>query len=83
VSGVYRNFESIEGTADGEELITLVRKSRKLMITNDSGSESLLYKFNSSEGYGTLKPTESLSMHFVTDTIYINGTGDYRIWVYG
>lgn len=83
--GVYANLESLEGTTTGsEQTFTLVRKSRKIVITNDHPTNSLSYKFNSSETSGTLLGTESLSLHFTTKQIIINGTSvPYRIWVYG
>jgi len=82
--GVYANFESLEGTATAETTLTLVRKSRKIVITNDHPTADLTYKFNSSETAGTLKGTESLSLYFITKQIIINGTNvPYRIWVYG
>jgi len=81
---VYANFESQEGTVTTETTLTLNRKSRKIVITNDHPSATLSYKFNASETYGTLKGTESLSLYFRTDIIIINGTNvPYRIWVYG
>jgi hypothetical protein len=80
---VHANFESLEGTVTTATTLTLVRKSRKIVITNDHASNDLKYKFNASETYGTLKGTESLSMYFTTNQIIIDGNGDYRIWVYG
>ena len=78
---VLANFQAIEGT--GPATHTLQRKSRKIVIINDSGSLDLSYKFNASESFGTLKPTETLSLYFVTNQVIISGNCDYRIWVYG
>lgn len=85
MSGVYANFEALEGTTTGsDQTLTLVRKSRRVVITNDHPSNSLSYKFNASESFGTIKGTETLSLDFTTGTIIINGTSvPYRIWVYG
>ena len=80
---VYANFESLEGTLSGEETFTFNRKSRKIVITNDSASADLKYKFNVSEDFGTLKGTESLSLHFWSNQVILNGNGPYRVWVYG
>ncbi len=77
------NFESLEGTVTTETTLTLTRKSRKLVITNDHASNDLKYKFNSSETAGTLRATESISMYFTTKTIILDGNGPYRVWVYG
>jgi len=83
LAGVYANFEPVEGAVSGEETISLTRKSRHLVITNDSSSNNLYFKFNASEDYGTLMPTETISLYLWTNTIYLNGNGNYRIWVYG
>jgi len=84
MSGVYRNLESLEGTVTTETTLTLTRKSRRIVITNDSGTNDLSYKFNSTETFGTLKPTETLSLDFTADKIIIDGNVvPYRIWVFG
>ncbi len=83
MSGVLANFEALEGVVTTETTLTLTRKSRKLVITNDHASNDLSYKFNASETAGTLKGTESLSIYFTTNQIILNGNGPYRIWVYG
>lgn len=85
MSQVHANFEALEGTTTGvAQTLTLVRKSRKIVITNDHSTNDLSYKFNTSETYGTIRGTESLSLYFTTDQIIINGTGvPYRIWVFG
>ena len=82
--GVYANLESIEGAVNGELTLSLTRKSRKIVITNDASSADLRYKFNMSEEFATLKSTETLSLYFTTKQIIISGTNvDYRIWVFG
>lgn len=83
MSGVYANFEPYEGTVTTETTITFNRRSRKVIITNDHPTNSLSYKFNDSETFGTLRGTETLSMDFHTDKVIIDGNGEYRIWVYG
>ncbi len=81
---VYANLESLEGTVNGEITLNLVRKSRKLIITNDHATQDLGFKFNESEAFGTLKGTESLSLYFWTKTIILSGTNvPYRIWIFG
>lgn len=80
--GVYANLESLEGTVTTETTLTLARKSREIIITNDAGSD-LSFKFNSSETFASLRPTETISLRFTTDQIIIDGNGPYRIWVYG
>ena len=82
---VLANFESLEGTTTGvSQTLTLVRTSRKIVITNDHPTNTLSYKFNSSETSGTLYGTESVSLYFTARQIIINGSSvPYRIWVYG
>ena len=81
---VHANFEALEGTVTTATTLTLVRKSRKIIITNDHPTNTLSYKFNASETSGTLKGTETLSILFTTKQIIIDGTNvPYRIWVYG
>jgi len=82
--GVHANFEALEGTVTTATTLTLTRKSRKIVITNDHPTANLQYKFNSSETYGTLKGTESLSLYFTGNQIILNGTNvPYRVWVFG
>lgn len=81
---VHANFEALEGTVTTPTTLTLVRKSRKIIITNDHPTNTLSYKFNASETSGTLRGTETLSILFTTNQIIIDGTNvPYRIWVYG
>ena len=83
-SGVLANFEPLEGTVSTETTLTLIRRSRHIVITNDHASNDLSFKFNSSESFGTVKAGESLSLYFRTGTIIIDGTSvSYRIWIYG
>jgi len=83
-SNVYANFESLEGTVATPTTLTLTRRSRHIVITNDHATEALSYKFASSETNGTIKAGESFSLYFRTSTIIIDGTSvPYRIWVYG
>lgn len=79
---VYANFDSQEGTVSGTATVTLARKSRKLIITNDSAND-LQFKFNSSETFGTLRPNETFSAEVWTRTVYLSGNGAYRIWSIG
>ena len=78
------NLEALEGTVLSEVTLTLKRKSRKLVITNDDATKELKYKFNESETFATLQGTESLSMYFTTNQIILSGSDvDYRVWVFG
>lgn len=78
------NLESLEGTVSTETTLTLNRKSRKIIITNDDPTNDLEFKFNASETFGTLKGTETISLEFNTPIIIINGSNvPYRIWIFG
>ena len=84
MSGVYANLESLEDTVSGEITLSLVRKSRKLIITNDHATKNLSYKFNTSENFATLQGTESLSLYFWTKQIILSGDNvPYRVWIFG
>ena len=83
-NSVYANFESLEGTVTEPTTLTLTRRSRHIVVTNDHATEDLSYKFNSSETNGTVKAGESFSLYFRTSTIIIDGTSvPYRIWIFG
>lgn len=81
---VHANFEAYEGTVSTETTVNLNRRSRKISISNDSSSADLSFKFNSSESFGTLKSTETVSLYIRTNEVIIDGSGvAYRIWVFG
>lgn len=81
---MYANLESLEGTVDGETTLNLTRRSRRMVITNDHATADLKFKFNTSETFGTLKGTESLSLDFWTKTIILSGTNvPFRVWIFG
>ena len=81
---VLANFEPLEGIVTTETTLTLTRKSRRIVITNDHGDNNFFYIFNDSESFGTIGPTETLSLDFTTNQVIINGTNvPYRIWIYG
>ncbi len=72
-----------EGTATPSTELTLPWRARQIEILNDSGSKELGYKFNSGETYATLKPLESVTPAIKSKTIFLNGTGAYRVRAYG
>ena len=82
---VYANLESIEDSLDGELILTFKRKSRQIVILNDSGSADLQYKFNESEDYATLKPTETEAIEIWAKTLYLKTVAsvNYRVRVFG
>ena len=68
-----------EGTASASLEVSLPWPSRKIEIINDSAVVSLEYKFNSGETYATLKPLEVVNVDMRASTIYLNGSGVYRL----
>lgn len=83
----FANFDPNEGSTTGVVTITFPWKARRVVIINDSASYDLEYKLNNSESYGTLKPTETISLEVITPTIYLNSPSTnsvaYRVWGYG
>jgi len=81
---VHANFESYEGTVTTPTTVSFDRKSRKIVILNDSASNDLTYKFKTSQTVGTLKPTESLSVYVRANQVILDSTSAaYRVWVFG
>lgn len=77
------NMVVSEGTASTDLLLTFPWRARYIEIINDSGSAQLGYKFNSSQSYATLDPYEVVNPPVSTYTLYLNGTGAYRVRAYG
>jgi hypothetical protein len=77
------NLETYEGTVGASPFVcTFYGRPRKIIITNDSGSSNLSYKFKSSENGATLKPTETITLEdFLTNQVILEGNGvEYRVW---
>ena len=77
------NLEVFEGTLSGPVVHTLARRAQRVIITNDSTSANLQFKFRASADYATLKPTETISVWLSIREIHLNGTGAYRAWSMG
>lgn len=70
-----------EGTLSGEETVNFHLRFREMILTNDSGSSDLTFKFNTSETGATLKPTETITMKARTNTVILSGSSvPYRLW---
>jgi hypothetical protein len=82
---VYANLESKEGNVSGEVTLTFNLAAKQLIITNDSGSNDLKYKFKANETFATLKPTETITLKYVSlRQIILSGTNNnYRVWGIG
>jgi len=85
MSGVYANFEAIEQSLTGSITHTFKSKSRQIILSNDSDTNDLEFKFGTLESYGTLKPTETvtLSLREIRILLRASSAVDYRLWVYG
>lgn len=80
----YANLDAREGTASGESTITFNFKPRRIIITNDDLTTDLSFKFNSSETFATLKPTETITFDVAHKSVIISGSSvPYRIWGIG
>lgn len=80
----YANLDAREGTADGTETITFKWKPRKIVITNDSATKDLQFKFNTSEEFATLRATETITFDIAHKVLILSGSGvDYRVWGVG
>jgi len=82
------NFSPKEGSVTTEETLTFDWRPRKLVITNDSATKALKWKLGSSETYGTLYATESVSLEVTSRTVIIKSEDGvtavaYRIWGIG
>lgn len=79
VTEVIANSYPVEGTLTGEKTITLPWRARYIEIINDNSGGTLLYKFNATENYATLKPLEVYTTHVISKTIFLSGDGLYRL----
>jgi len=80
---IFSAFEAFEGILAGEQTITFAKQSRKVIVTNDSPSEDLLFKFTSAGEFGTLKPTETMDLMFQTTQVFLSANGaNFRVWGY-
>lgn len=84
---VYSNFQPIENTLNGTETITFNLKAIKLILVNQSATKQLRFKFNNTEDFGTLEPTEELVIEGIYQKKIILNAGSntvpYRLWVFG
>lgn len=77
------NMYVSEGTASAGLLISFPWRARYIEIINDSGTLTLGFKFASSQSYATLEPFEVANPPVQSNTLYLNGTGPYRVRAYG
>ncbi len=81
------NFNKSEGNTSSSVTITFDWKARHIVITNDSSSRDLEFKFQSGQSYATLLPTETVSLYIHSQTVLLNSpsasTVQYRVWAWG
>ena len=79
------NKRSWEGTLTEEFREVPDMPLRKLIITNDSATIDIKFKFNPSENFSTLKPGETLQIEDMRITfICLQGlNAKYRVWGLG
>lgn len=71
-----------EGTAGAGTTLNVGFNTNLIEIIND-GAVDLEFKFKASETYATIKPQESFTVPYETQTIILNGSDTYRVRAYG
>ena len=80
----FANIETNEGTVAASANVSFSRQSAKLIVTNDSATKDLIVKMKPTTDGLTLKPTETLTIHYRTRQIALIGSNvDYRVWAFG
>ena len=69
------NLSVAEGTCNTAATVSFPWRARYIEIINDSGSDNLTFKFNTSESFSTLKPTEAVVVPVHSNTVYL-ASGD-------
>jgi len=85
LNSTLKNQIPFEGTVNGTVTLNFDLPVKRIMITNDSSTADLQYKFNASRPYSTLKPTEVYSNVITVNTVYLSTTTSvsYRVWGVG
>lgn len=85
----YSNLQSYEGNVTGivTETLSDFQASRRIQVTNDSGSSALKFypKGTAVDNYLTLYPSETITLdNFRTSQFSVQGSDvTYRVWVWG
>lgn len=81
------NFSPSEGSVTSTVTVTFPWKARRIVITNDSASRDLQFKYQSGQDFATLKPTETVSSYIRSSTVLLSAPSSaatqYRVWGYG
>lgn len=79
----FANVETTEATITSAN-VNFSRQSAKLIITNDSASEDLTVQMKPGVDPLTLKPTETLTLHYRTRQLVLTGNSvPVRVWAFG
>jgi len=76
----YANLEVYEGTVSGSTTITFILVPRRMIITNDSSSNSLQFRFDDTRSFATLKPTETITLDISRRQLTLSGTRKTSIY---
>ena len=85
-STVYANSFVQEDTVDGTVTVTFPWKSRRIIVTNDSGIDNLSVSPRAGSLVNhTLGPGESLTLDFRSNAVELTSTEPigYRVWAFG
>ena len=83
---VYANSFAKEDTVDGTVTVTFPWKSRRIIVTNDSGIDNLgVNPRTGSSIVHTLGPGETLALDFRSLGVTLTSTDAvaYRVWAFG
>lgn len=83
----YSNFQAKSGSVNNEVTLTFNLKNRVYTIFNDSGVDSLRFKFAQPQTFGTILPLQNVEIQVVSRVLIIESVGsvniDYRVWGQG
>lgn len=85
-AAVYANSFVQEGNVDGTITVTFPWKSRKIIVTNDSGIDNLSVSPRAGSGVNhTLGPGESLTLDFRANAVTLTSVEllSFRVWAFG
>lgn len=83
---VYANSFEAEATVDGTVTVTFPWKSRRIIVTNDSGIDNLSVSPRAGSSVNhTLGPGESMTLDFRSNALTLTSVEavSYRVWAFG
>lgn len=81
----HANLTTAETTLNGAETITFPWRVKRLTIINDSGNQTLQWKFKDGHDWATLQPFETIAMDCSVEQVMLLTTAEvaYRVWGLG